>query len=75
MIEWSKISKEGPIDWLLEKSNLSVRYFAMRDILGKPEDDNEVAATKNTISGSTIVTKILDKQNRWDIGRNLTVPT
>ena len=63
MIEWSKILKESPIDWLLEKSNPSVRYFAMRDILGKPEDDNEVAATKNTISGSTMVRKILDKQN------------
>jgi hypothetical protein len=63
MIEWSRIFKESPVDWLLEKSNPSVRHFTMRDVLGKPEDDSEVLATKKAISESAIVKKILDKQN------------
>jgi hypothetical protein len=62
MIEWSRVLEESPIDWLLEESNPSVRYFAMRDILGRSEDDNEVEVTRKTISRSVIVRKILDKQ-------------
>jgi hypothetical protein len=63
MYDWPEILRESPIDWLLEKSNPSVRYFTQRNILGKPEDDIEVMATKKAISGSAIVQKILRKQN------------
>lgn len=54
MIEWSRIPKDGPIDWLLEKSNPSVRYFAMRDVLGRPEDDSGVATARNRNDKATV---------------------
>jgi hypothetical protein len=69
MIEWSRILKESQIDWLLEESNPSVRYFTLRDILDKPEADLEVMAAREAISKSTVVQKILRKQHPqgyWD---------
>jgi hypothetical protein len=63
MIDWSKILKESPMEWLLDKSNPSIRYFALRDLLSKSEDTDEVAAAKKAIPESTIVRKILDKQD------------
>jgi hypothetical protein len=63
MIDWSKILNESPIEWLLEESNPSVRYFTMRDILDKAKDSEEVLAAKNAISESVVVQKILRKQN------------
>lgn len=63
MIDWSKIFKESPLEWLLENSNPSVRYFALRDLLDKPVDANEVMAAKEAIHKSGIVKRILDKQD------------
>jgi len=63
MIDWLRIFRESPIDWLLERSNPSVRYFTLRDILGKPEDDLEVMDAKRAIPESAAVQKILRKQN------------
>jgi len=55
--------KESPIDWLLEWSNPSVRYFALRSILDKSEDDPQVIAARKAIPGSPTVAKIMAKQN------------
>jgi hypothetical protein len=63
MIDWPKILEESPIEWLLEKSNPSVRYFALRDVLSKSEDLDDVAAAKKAIPESETVRKILDKQD------------
>jgi hypothetical protein len=63
MIEWSQISQQSPIDWLLEKSNPSVRYFTLRDVIGKPEDDLEVINARKSIAESAIVQKIFRKQS------------
>jgi hypothetical protein len=63
MIDWSKILKESPMEWLLEKSNPSVRYFTLRDLLSKPEDSDEIVAAKKAIPESAIVRKISDKQD------------
>lgn len=63
MIDWLKVFRESPIDWLLERSNPSVRYFTLRDILGKPENDLEVMDAKRAIPESAAVQKILRKQN------------
>lgn len=59
---WSQILKESPLDWLLEESNPSIRYFTLRDILDKKEDNSEVLIAKKAIPLSSIVTKILTKQ-------------
>jgi len=63
MINWQTILRKSPIEWLLEETNPSVRYFVLRDILDKREDDTEVAAAKQAIPKSNIVMKILQKQN------------
>ena len=63
MIDWSKTLKESPIDWLLEKTNPSVRYFTLRDILGIGENDRQVVAAKKAIPESGIIKRILQKQN------------
>lgn len=63
MVDWQKIIKESPIDWLLEESNPSIRYFALRDILGKNEKHPQVIAAKQAIPNSHVVKRIFQKQN------------
>lgn len=63
MKDWNEILKKNSLDWLLEPSNPSVRYFVLRDLLDKDENDSEVIATKKAIPDSFTVTKILAKQN------------
>lgn len=63
MLEWLKVAKESPIDWLLEESNPSVHYFTMKDVLGRSEGDLDVVKAKRLISNSQVVKKILEKQN------------
>ncbi|MCI0476471.1 MAG: hypothetical protein L0Y55_09510, partial [Anaerolineales bacterium] len=50
------------IDWLLEKDNPSVRYFALRNLLDRAEDDREVLAARREIMRSEPVQKILAAQ-------------
>ncbi len=63
MIDRPKIPKKSPIDWLLEESNPSVRYFTLRDIVGKPEDDDELIAARRAIPESATIREILKKQS------------
>jgi len=63
LIDWSDISKKSPIAWLLEEDNPSVRYFTLRDVLSRSENDPEVTAAKQAISESKVVKKILQRQN------------
>jgi hypothetical protein len=58
---WSELLQESPIDWLLEWSNPSIRYFTLRDLLDKGEDEVEVIASKKAIPNSPVVSKILAK--------------
>lgn len=48
--------------WLLEKDNPSVRYFALRYLLDRAEDDREVQAARRAIMRSEPVQKILAAQ-------------
>lgn len=63
MLDWPRILKESPIDWLLEETNPSVRYFTLRDILDRSKDDAELVAAKHAIRESQVVKRILGKQN------------
>ena len=77
MLEWTSILKTSPIEWLLEEANPSVRYFTLRDILDKKEDDPQVLTAKRLIPESPVVKKILRKQNRegyWEEPANLYHP-
>ena len=50
------------LDWLLEESNPSVRYFALRDLLGRPASDREVRKAKAAIMKHGPVPRILERQ-------------
>jgi hypothetical protein len=54
--------KESLIDWLLEKTNPSVQYFTLRDILDKNENHSQVVDAKKAIPKSQVVDKILQQQ-------------
>jgi len=54
--------KVTPISWLLEPDNPSVRYFALRDLLDRPEDDPEVREARAAIPRSLVVERIFARQ-------------
>lgn len=62
MSDWKTVLKADATNWLLEEENPSVRYFALKDILNKPEHDPEVQSAKRNIMQSGIVPDILRKQ-------------
>ncbi|MHB1314746.1 MAG: nitrogen fixation protein NifH [Christensenellales bacterium] len=62
MNDWKAVLKADPTDWLLEEENPSVRYFALKDISDKPEDDAEVQTAKQEIMRRGLVPEILEKQ-------------
>lgn len=48
------------LDWLLEKRDPGVRYFALRDLLGAPADDPELVAARRATVRSSPVREILE---------------
>ena len=62
-LDWPRILEESPLDWLLEESNPSVRYFTLGEILNKSESDPQVEHARRAISRSQTVVRILAKQN------------
>ena len=62
MKNWKSLLKNDPTDWLLEPNNPSVRYFTLKDLLGKKEDHGDVVKAKANIMSSIPVLKILGKQ-------------
>lgn len=63
MNDWISVLNADPVDWLLEKDNPSVRYFALSQILDKPQTSSEVHAAKKEIMKAGAVPKILAKQH------------
>ncbi len=62
MGDWTSMLKGFPLEWLLEEGNPSVRYLALKGLLGRPEDDADVAAAKRGIMERGLVPRILEKQ-------------
>jgi hypothetical protein len=62
MQNWMSHLKADPTEWLLEETNPHVRYFALRWLLDKAEDDPQVLAASERISLSEPVQKILKQQ-------------
>ena len=54
-----------PLSWLLEvdEVNPGVRYFALRDLLGRPPDDSELIAARDGVMRTGPVPVILDAQS------------
>lgn len=50
------------VDWLLEKRDPGVRYFALRDLLGAPEEDADVQAARKATLRTSPVQDILAAQ-------------
>ena len=63
MTNWKSFLKKDVIDWLLEKENPSIRFYALAEILEKKLDDSEVKEAKEQIMKTGVITKILSKQN------------
>ena len=62
MTYWKSTLNGDATEWLLEESNPSVRYFALKWLLDKPENDADVLAAQEAIAQSDPVQKILKKQ-------------
>lgn len=50
------------LDWLLEKQDPGVRFFALRDLLGAPEDDPQAQAARRATVRASPVREILEAQ-------------
>ena len=73
---WISLLKADPTDWLLEKDNPSVRYFTLKDILDKEENDPDVKTARKDLMTAGIVPRILEKQNddgSWGVPENFYV--
>ncbi len=51
------------VEWLLEESNPSVRYFALKDLIDLPTSDPSVAKAEKSIMQRGAVPEILVRQN------------
>jgi hypothetical protein len=68
MTNWKTCLKADATAWLLEKSNPSVRYLTLANILNKKKTDSDVKRAKEEIMLSGVVPEILNKQSdgRWN---------
>lgn len=62
MENWESMLMRAPIHWLLEKENPSVRYFALKDLLDKDEEDQELRRARKNIMRTGLVPGMLQKQ-------------
>lgn len=66
MKEWKSVLNADPTDWLLEANNPTVRYFTLKIILDRSDDDPEVQAAKRNIMHTGIVPEMLLRQKEND---------
>ena len=55
--DWKKVLETDPTEWLLEQSEHLYKYYILREIMEKPEEDTEVRTLRNAM-----VDEILGKQ-------------
>jgi hypothetical protein len=53
---------ESALEWLLAENQPSIRYLALTQLLGKPDDDSEVQSTRAMTTQTGWASDILDKQ-------------
>ncbi len=63
MSDWKTQLKGDLTGWLLEEDNPSVRYFTLRDLVGRPGNDPEVKAARAAIPDSRVVKRIFARQD------------
>jgi len=64
MAVFKDIADDATLEWLLEESNPSVRYFTLKDVLNKSDRDADVMAARAGILKTGAVAAILGKQNK-----------
>ena len=66
----SATSAKKVLDWLLEENQPAVRYFALRRLSGRAEDDPDVIAARRSIAKAGWAAEILATQNPggWWVG-------
>lgn len=52
-----------PLPWLLEPENPSVRYWTLMDVLGRPDENLDVAATRSAIPDQSLVRELFALQH------------
>jgi hypothetical protein len=73
-MDYHALTRPEVLDWLLDQSNPSVRFWALQYLQGKPLTDPEVLATQQAIPYSSIVRTFLNAQEPdgyWDIPNNI----
>jgi hypothetical protein len=59
---WKQILKADPTEWLLERGDPSVRFWALQDLEGREPDNPEVKEAQDAVMDSPPVRAILDAQ-------------
>ncbi len=70
-------NQEPALDWLLEEDQPSVRYYALKDLLGRPSDDPEVVGALADIAKRGWARYILSRQGpegNWETLESLYRP-
>jgi hypothetical protein len=62
MSNWESVLKADPIKWLLEKSNPSVRYLTLTEILDMPGADSQAIKAQKEIMAEGTVPQIMASQ-------------
>jgi hypothetical protein len=63
MTSWQERLNGDPLPWLLERDAPAVRHLALRDLIGKPADDAEVAEARGRATISDPIASILAAQD------------
>jgi len=74
---WTDRLKGYPIEWLLEPSDPSVRYWALRQLMDKPQSDPEVQSSLDALMGGRRVKAILGGQSpegHWENSEDIYNP-
>ncbi len=62
-MNWKEYISQDTLDWLLEESNPSVRYFTLTNILDRQETDIDIIEAKKQVNEKDPVKKIFSHQN------------
>jgi len=66
---WKSVLKADPTNWLLENDNPSVRYFTLKDILERKENDPDVQDARKSIMTMGIVPAFWKNRTATAAGR------
>ncbi len=57
------VERDQAVSWLLKQDNPSIRYWTLRDLLGRSDNDPDVAAARDGVASSGPVAEYLKEQH------------